>query len=167
MDSNVASVVAGLIANGMPKVADAVVEKGIDHVQDLLGMALKPESQLTSADIQKLQDAANKHEEFMAEIDEKSRQRASDMAIHAMDNNDPFVRRFIYYFAWFWSTISIVYFFAVTFIQIPPSGQNTANTILGFLLGTAVSAILQFFYGSSKSSQDKTAAMNAMRGNQK
>ncbi len=167
MDAVVASVVSGLIANGMPKVADAVVEKGIDYVQDKLGIALKPESQLTPADIQRLQEAANKHEEFMAELDEKSRIRASDMQIHAMDSQDRFVRRFIYYFAWFWSFVSIIYFFAVTFITIPPSGQNTANTILGFLLGTAVSAILQFFYGSSKSSQDKTAAITAMKGSQR
>jgi hypothetical protein len=159
MQPTTVSIVAGLIANGLPEVADAVVDKGVDYVQDKLGVELKPEGQMTHEEIARLREAAMKHEEFMAEVDEKSRQRASDMQVHAMDNNDPFVRRFIYYFAWFWSSISIVYFFAVTFIEIPPSGQNTANTILGFLLGTAVSAILQFFYGSSKSSMDKTNAM--------
>lgn len=159
MDANVASVVSGLIANGMPKVADAVVENGVDYVQDKLGVPLKLESQLTPEDVAKLQEAANKHEEFMAELDEKSRQRATDMQMHAMESQDPLVRRFIYYFAWFWSTVSIVYFFAVTFIPLKPESQNFANTILGFLLGTAVAAILQFFYGSSKGSMDKSAAL--------
>ena len=81
------------------------------------------------------------------------------MQMHAMDNADPFVRRFIYYFAWFWSIMAISYFYGVTFIGVAEGGKEFANTILGFLLGTAVSGLLQFFYGSSKSSQDKTKSM--------
>jgi hypothetical protein len=154
-----ASIISGLISNNLPKVADAVVEKGLDYVQDKLGVELKPESELTPADVEKIRSEAMKHEEFMAELDEKSRQRASDMQMHAMDNADPMVRRFIYYFAWFWSITSIIYFFGVTFYPISQTGKDFANTILGFLLGTAVSAVLQFFYGSSKSSQDKTKSM--------
>ena len=43
----VAGIVANLIENGMHKVADQVVEKGVDAVQEKLGMELKPQGQAT------------------------------------------------------------------------------------------------------------------------
>lgn len=76
-----------------------------------------------------------------------------------IDPNDKTAKHFIYYFAWFWSTTSVIYFFCVTFFQLPEGGRDFANIILGFLLGTAVATIISFFYGSSKSSKDKTDAM--------
>ena len=56
---------------------------------------------------------------------------------------------FTYWFAWFWGIVSVVYFYMVTFITIPAAGENFANIILGFLLGTAVSTIINYFFGSS------------------
>jgi ABC-type nitrate/sulfonate/bicarbonate transport system permease component len=75
------------------------------------------------------------------------------------EQNDTTVKHFIYYYAWFWATTSVLYFFCVTFITLPDGGRDFANIILGFLLGTAVATIISFFYGSSKSSKDKTDAM--------
>ena len=76
-----------------------------------------------------------------------------------IDPNDKTAKHFIYYFAWFWSITSVIYFFCVTFAPLPEGGRDFANIILGFLLGTAVATIISFFYGSSKSSKDKTDAM--------
>lgn len=76
-----------------------------------------------------------------------------------IDPNDKTVKHFIYYYAWFWAIASVFYFFCVTFLQLPEGGRDFANIILGFLLGTAVATIISFFYGSSKSSKDKTEAM--------
>jgi len=102
------SIVSGLIANNMPKVADAVIEKGVDYVQDKMGITLKPEHEATPEDYAKWSAEAAKHEEFMAELDEKSRQRATDMQLKAMESDDPLVRRFIYYFIGWWSLFSTV-----------------------------------------------------------
>ena len=41
----VAGIVANLINNGMHKVADQVIEKGVDAVQQKLGIELKPEGE--------------------------------------------------------------------------------------------------------------------------
>jgi hypothetical protein len=57
--------------------------------------------------------------------------------------------RFIYQFAWFWAVASVIYFFAITFLPIPEAGKDFANIILGFLLGTAVSTVINYFFGSS------------------
>lgn len=62
---------------------------------------------------------------------------------------DKLATHFTYWFAWFWGIISAIYFFSVTFIALPQDGVNFANIILGFLLGTAVSTIINFFFGAS------------------
>jgi hypothetical protein len=95
--------------------------------------------------------------QFKAEA--ADRDSARQMQIAALQQEDLFSKHFIYYFAWYWSVGSTLYFFAVTFAPMPSGGRDFANIILGFLLGTAVATIISFFYGSSKSSKDKTDAI--------
>lgn len=151
----VASIVSGLISNGLPKVADAVMEKGVDYVQQKLGVELKPEGQMDAADVAKLKEAAMKHEEFMAEIDLKNMQGARDMQLKAMESDDPLVRRFVYYFIGFWSILSATYIGFITFGAIPEDNIRFADTILGFVLGTMVASMFQFLLGSSIGSRKK------------
>ena len=93
------------------------------------------------------------------ELEAADRDSARHMQEVALQQDDKFAKHFIYWFAWFWSVGSMVYFFAITFGTVPASGKDFGNIILGFLLGTAVATIISFFYGSSKSSKDKTDTM--------
>lgn len=95
-----------------------------------------------------------------ARIDAADRSSARHMQEVALMQDDKFAKHFIYWFAWFWSVGSMLYFFAITFGTVPASGKDFGNIILGFLLGTAVATIISFFYGSSKSSKDKTDTMS-------
>ena len=151
----IASIVSGLISNGLPKVADAVIDKGVDYVQDKLGIQLKPEGEATKEDYAKIQAEANRHEEFMAENDLKNMQGARAMQEKAMDSDDPLVRRFVYYFVSFWSVLSATYIGFITFGEIPESNIRFADTILGFVLGTMVASMFQFLLGSSLGSRAK------------
>jgi hypothetical protein len=151
----IASIVSGLINNGLPKVADAVIEKGVDYVQDKMGITLKPEGEATKEDYAKIQAEANRHEEFMAENDLKNMQGARDMQLKAMDSDDPLVRRFVYYFVSFWSVLSATYIGCITFVTIPLDNIRFADTILGFVLGTMVASMFQFLLGSSLGSRKK------------
>ena len=94
------------------------------------------------------------------ELENADRDSARHMQEVALQQDDKFAKHFIYWFAWFWSVGSMAYFFAITFGQVPASGKDFGNIILGFLLGTAVATIISFFYGSSKSSKDKTDTMS-------
>lgn len=151
----VASIVSNLISNGLPKVADAVLDKGVEAVEQKLGMKLKPEGEATPEDNAKLKEAAMKHEEFMAEIDMKNMQGARDMQLKAMDSDDPLVRRFVYYFISFWSVLAATYIGFITFYDIPDDNVRFADTILGFVLGTMVASMFQFLLGSSIGSRNK------------
>jgi hypothetical protein len=151
----IASIVSGLIQNNMHKVADAVMEKGVDYVQEKMGITLKPEGEATKEDYAKWSAEAAKHEEFMAEIDLKNMQGARDMQLKAMDSDDPLVRRFVYYFISFWSVLCATYIGCITFLDIPDENVRFADTILGFVLGTMVAAMFQFLLGSSLGSRKK------------
>ena len=145
----VAGIVSNLINNGMHKVADQVIEKGVDAVQEKLGMELKPEGEATPEYNAKLQEEANRHAEFMAELDEKSTQRATDMYMA-----DDSTKKFTQHYAWFLSIVTFAYFFIVSFVNIENKNRDFVNIILGFLIGTALNSLIRFFYGSSNKSQE-------------
>jgi len=151
----IASIVSGLISNGLPKVADAVMEKGVDYVQQKMGIELKPEHEATKDDYAKLQAEAMKHEEFMAELDEKSRQRATDMQLKAMESDDPLVRRFIYFFIGFWSIFAAAFIPSLIWVPIGEDNMRFADTVLGYVMGTMVTSMFAFLLGSSQGSRMK------------
>ena len=143
-----------LLSQGAGKLANMLAgqakETVVNTIADKLGDEPKEESieahltahpeemvKLEQLDVQKLE----------AEL--KDRENAREMQKLAMQSDDPWVRRFVYLFAWFWAVTSVGYFFAVTFFDMPQTGEQFANFILGFLTGTAVATIIGFFYGGA------------------
>lgn len=151
----VMSIVQGLIANNMHKVADAVIDKGVDYVQDKMGITLKPEGEATKEDYAKWNAEAAKHEEFMAEMDQKNMDGARNMQLAAMQSEDPIVRRFAYYFMGVWSLFAIVIIPCLIWVPIPEGQMRFADAFQGFLLGTIVAGMFQFLLGSSLGSRNK------------
>ena len=154
-----AGLVSTLIQNNLPKVAQAVVDKGIDYVQEKTGIELKPD--MSSDEIKALRDSAMKHEEFKIEQANKNTADARAMQVAALNQDDKFSKRFVMYLAIFWSLTAVTYIFFITFGSIPENNVRFADTILGFLLGTVVATIINFFLGSSAGSKEKTDAMAA------
>ncbi len=59
-----------------------------------------------------------------------------------------------------WSVSSLVIIMAAIFYPIPEQNLGNVNTIIGFVLGTIVSTIVNYYFGSSKGSHDKTQMIN-------
>ncbi|AXQ97975.1 hypothetical protein [Pseudoalteromonas piscicida] len=95
-------------------------------------------------------------EENLAELAFKNLDSARTMQNKALDQDDKMAKRFVYQYAWFLTVATFIYIGCITFIDIAEPARRYADTILGFLLGTTLGAILQFFYGSSLGSKDKT-----------
>jgi hypothetical protein len=98
----------------------------------------------------------------LAEIDLKKFQMHNEntasaraMQVAALQQDDVFSKRFLMYFAIGWSVCAAVYIALITFATIPVNNIRFADTILGFVLGTVVSTILNFFFGSAHGSSDK------------
>ena len=132
----------------------------MDAVQEKLGIELKPEGEATPEYNDKLKAEAMKHAEFMAELDEKSTQRATDMYM-----KDEGTRKFSQAYAWFITAVSFLYFFMVSFMPIENRNRDFINIILGFLIGTAVNSLIRFFYGSSNKSQEAVDQKQKEQGN--
>jgi hypothetical protein len=154
-----AGIVSSLIQNNLPKVAQAVVDKGLDYVQEKTGIELKPD--MNQEEVKALREAAQKHEEFKIEQANKNTADARAMQVAALQQDDKFSKRFVMYLATFWSLTAVAYIFLITFTNIPELNVRFADTILGFLLGTVVATILNFFLGSSAGSKEKTEALTA------
>jgi hypothetical protein len=156
-----AGIVSSLIQNNLPKVAQAVVDKGLDYVQEKTGIELKPD--MNEEEVKALREAAQKHEEFKIEQANKNTADARAMQVAALQQDDKFSKRFVMYLATFWSLTAVAYIFLITFTNIPEINVRFADTILGFLLGTVVATILNFFLGSSASSKEKTEVLAGMK----
>lgn len=74
-------------------------------------------------------------------------------------NEDWVVRRFTYLYATGITLLTFLFIFAVIFFGPTDATSpkwRMIDTVLGFLLGVGLSAVIQFFFGSSQGSQDKT-----------
>ena len=149
----ISGVVSMLLQNNLPKVAQAVVDKGIDYVSDKLGVELKPD--MSPQEIEATKQAAMKHEEFMVEQSNKNTADARDMQKVALQQDDIFSKRFVMYLTMFWSAAAVIYIGFVTFSEIPVANVRFADTILGFLLGTVIATMLNYWLGSSIGSKEK------------
>jgi hypothetical protein len=148
-----APILATLAANGLGMVADAVTKKGKEYVEEKLGIELTPDPSPEA--VQNWKIAAQQHERELLAMAYGDTANARNMQVEALRQEDVFSKRFIYIFATFWSIFAAGYIGFITFGHIPEDNQRFADTILGFLLGTVVATILQFFFGSSMGSKDK------------
>jgi hypothetical protein len=63
------------------------------------------------------------------------------------------------YLTTFWSLAAGAYIGFITFSVIPEQNVRFADTILGFILGTVVATMLNFWFGSSIGSKEKAEAL--------
>lgn len=84
---------------------------------------------------------------------------ARQLQVVALGQDDLFSKRFIYFFASFWSVMACVYIGGITFGTIPADNVRFADTCLGFILGTLVAAIINYFFGSTRGSDNKNTTI--------
>ena len=64
-------------------------------------------------------------------------------------------RIFKFVLSGFWSLVGAAYIGAVTFMNIPEKNFRIVDTVLGFLLGTIVATVINYWLGSSSGSAAK------------
>ena len=74
----------------------------------------------------------------------------------ALVSDDKFAGRFIYGYAILVTVLTFSFIFIAVFFYPERAGAaRVIDTVLGFLLGVSLSAIIQFFFGSSQGSSNK------------
>ncbi len=164
-DGNMAPLLAALVSWGMPLIAGAVKAKGKELIEEKLGITLAPD--MTPEQIQTARDKELEHEKWLIEAAQKDfateiadRTDARKMQVAALAQEDLLSKRYIYNLATGLLLFTGVYVFWITFLTIPQANQRFADTILGFLLGTVVSTVVYFFFGTSRSSKIKDTTIN-------
>jgi hypothetical protein len=151
----------GILKSAAPALATVVAGPmggmAVKAIADKLGVADTLEA--VTAAVQADPEAAAKLAEIdlkQFELEVQDRDSARKMQIAALQQDSWFAKNFIYLFTSAWSVFAMVFFSCVTFGTVPESGTRMADTILGVLIGTVITGFFNFFFGSSKSSQDKT-----------
>lgn len=102
-------------------------------------------------------EASRLEEERLHQAD---RADARSLQKEALKQDDVFSKRFIYYYAIGITLLSFTFIFWASFGNIPTKNERTVDTVLGFLLGVSLSAIIQYFYGSSAGSSRKSEVLD-------
>ena len=152
------SALGSFISNGADKALDIVSEKTGISLKTI--KELTPEQELALRQFEASEDFKRLQLNFENEkLKAQVTVNAQDMQKTALAQDDVFSKRFVYIFAAIWSLFAMIFILAIIFFEIPKENIRFADTILGFLLGTVISAIIQFFYGSSLGSKRATEAL--------
>ena len=167
-------IVKPLLANGLGLVANAVLAKGKQVVEDKLGVELKPD--MSSEDMAKAQMAQMEHEEELlrlriednkldlAELEMRLKDtdsaREREVAI-ATSSTAPLINKIVTpVLALSILLLTFVLFGVVMFDDTPVEASR--KDILIYTLGVLsaiASQIVSYYFGSSQSSKDKTDAL--------
>jgi len=91
----------------------------------------------------------------MLKIDLADLADARDLQKVALQQSDVFAKRFIYYLTIGVFSFSAIIVFLLFFIEVPDKNRDVINFILGVVVGTGLTGIFQYFFGSSQGSRDK------------
>ena len=141
----ISSIVSGLLANNLPKLAQAVVDKGVDYVQEQTGIELKPD--MTAEDLDKLRQ----HEEAMAKLRNEDSASARDREVKiAISQDAPYINKVVTpVLALGTVTLSFALFAAIMFL---PDIEGSRKDILIYVLGAVNAAtvqVLSYYFGAS------------------
>lgn len=157
-----APILSQLAGAGMQKVADAVMDKGLDVVEAKLGVKLTPNEDgvLDPVKLAEVESAAMKHAEFMAELDQKDRENARATRLAIVTNKEvPWWEKAVMPFlAVFTVVATFVLVGILCFVEIADSQERIVIFVLGFVTAVA-GQVLSFYFGSSQGSKDKTEAL--------
>ncbi|MEC9435561.1 MAG: hypothetical protein VYD87_21865 [Pseudomonadota bacterium] len=170
--------------------ADAGVEKVAKLIEDQTGIKIEDvaEQKLTDAQWVALKEFELRNQELLlaaaqaqdqAEIERmrvenEDRKNARALQRQALRSEDWFSRNFIYVYALLITVLTAAFIGWAAFgptMGVQPDGSLTeaglaqsriVDTVLGFLLGVTLSAIIQFFFGSSQGSGRKSAAIERL-----
>ena len=166
----------GAVNQGADKVSELIKEKtGID-VNDIA------ENKITEDQWIKLKEFELAHQEQLLEYRKAIDAHALEMEkLRTEDtknarviqsgrdkNDDPFIRRFTYVYAFLITFLTFVFIFMAAFFpalfdkELPDQSWRIIDTVLGFLLGVGLSAIIQFYFGSSSGSAKKSEDISKM-----
>jgi hypothetical protein len=163
-----APLIAALLQAGLPLLGNAALSKGTEWLKENTGVDVSMDTTPTETQLAALKTVQEERRDELEAIRLENDRLATyfadvasarAMQEAALGQDDPLPKRFVYLFATGWSLFAAVYLVGITFGNIPAENVRFADTTLGFILGTIISQILSFFYGSSQGSVKNAQAL--------
>ena len=88
---------------------------------------------------------------------------ARDLQKVALQQEHLLPKMFVYYISIAVFIFSAVIVLLLFFIEIPDKNRDVVNFILGVVIGTGLTQIFQYFFGSSQGSKDKSEEIQKIR----
>lgn len=80
--------------------------------------------------------------------------------MQAGKNESDWAKRFVYYFAAVYTLLCFAFFFCLFAVPIPAANKDIMNIITGSLIVGGSVAINKFFFGSTRSNEDKNEVIH-------
>ena len=145
----------GALDKGTQEIAGFIEEKtGID-INDVADEKLTEEQWAKLLEYRQQLDA-NALE--LEKVHQADRADARDMQKAALSSDDKLAKRFVSFYATGLTLLTFLFIFYAAFVHdytTNPDAARVIDTVLGFLLGVSLSAIIQYFFGSSAGSKSK------------
>lgn len=156
-------ILASLAQNNLGKVAQAVVDKGLDVVEDKLGVKLEPE--MSAEKVAEIQAAAMKHEEFKIQADMQNTADAREMNEKIQESaNASWLAKNAAYIIDFVIISATILLSALAYFQmVPETNKELVYMALGSLI-TLTGTVLNFHRGSSQGSKDAGDTIRKLKG---
>lgn len=157
----ISGIVSSLISAGLPKLAQVVVDKGIDYVEEKTGIKLEPN--MSAEKIAELKLAALKHEEFVEEQHTKNTASAREMnaRIQEATSGSTLAKNAAYILDFTIVGAAVIVSWLAFFQGVPAENKELVYMALGSLW-TLTGTIINFHRGSSRSSQVKDATIEKL-----
>lgn len=155
-----APILTQLAGAGLQKVADAVLDKGVDYVEEKLGITLEPD--MPPEKLAEIKSRALQHEEFMFEQEVKDRSSAREREVAIMQTDASWLNKHIVSIL---AIGTLVFAFAATMVLALVDVVDNQKDILIYALGFATNAatmVLAYYFGSSSGSKDKQAKLDTL-----
>jgi lipopolysaccharide export LptBFGC system permease protein LptF len=146
--------------NPLTDIAVTAVGKVIESVGNAADSLFTSDDERNKAEIESKRIDGDLEKSYLADRDS-----ARKMQVAALQQDDVFSKRFVYFFSIAWSLFAMAFMAVVTLVDIPEKNASTVSTILGFLLGTAVSSIFSFFLGTTQANKTKDVTIANLSAN--
>lgn len=146
--------------NPLTDIAIGAAGKVIEAVGNAADSLFTSDDERNKAEIEMRRIDGDIERAYLADVDSARR-----MQMEALKQDDLFAKRFVYWFSIAWSLFAMVFLLSATFMDIPEKNIRTVDTVLGFLLGTAISSIFSYFLGTSYTSRRKDDTISSLAAN--
>ena len=143
--------------NPLTDIAIGAAGKVIEAVGNAADSLFTSDDERNKAEIELRKIDADVEKAYLADTDSARR-----MQMEALKQDDLFSKRFVYWFAIFWSVFAMIFMLIAAMYEVPEKNTRNVDMILGFLLGTAIAGIFNFFMGTTFRSQKKDDTIKAL-----